>query len=44
MSASLRQAFHNHRPTNTPTPPANIEAAYHKADLAVQQLIDLVAA
>jgi hypothetical protein len=35
--------FH-HRPHKTPTPPAKIEAAYHKADLAIQQLIDLLAA
>jgi hypothetical protein len=35
--------FH-HRPTKTPTPPAKIEAAYHKADVAIQQLIDLLAA
>jgi len=35
--------FH-HRPTKTPTPPAKIEAAYHKADVAIQHLIDLVAA
>ena len=35
--------FH-HRPTKTPTPPAKIEAAYHNADIAIQQLVDLVAA
>jgi hypothetical protein len=35
--------FH-HRPTKTPTPPAKIESAYHRADVAIQQLIDLVAA
>jgi hypothetical protein len=35
--------FH-HRPTKTPTPPAKIEAAYHKADVAIQQLVDLLAA
>jgi hypothetical protein len=35
--------FH-HRPTKTPTPPAKIESAYHKADVAIQQLIDLLAA
>lgn len=35
--------FH-HRPTKTPTPPAKIEAAYHRADVAIQQLIDLLAA
>jgi len=35
--------FH-HRPTKTPTPPAKIETAYHKADVAIQRLIDLLAA
>jgi len=35
--------FH-HRPTKTATPPAKIEAAYHKADVAIQKLIDLLAA
>jgi hypothetical protein len=35
--------FH-YRPTRTPTPPAKIEAAYHQADVAIQRLIDLLAA
>jgi hypothetical protein len=35
--------FH-HRPTKTATPPAKIEAAYHQADIAIQKLIDLLAA
>jgi hypothetical protein len=35
--------FH-HQPTATHTPPAKIEAAYHKADVAIQKLIDLLAA
>jgi hypothetical protein len=35
--------FH-HRPTKTPRPLAKIEAAYHKADDAIQHLIDLLAA
>lgn len=35
--------FH-HRPTKTSTPPAKIEAAYHKADVAIQHLVDLLAA
>jgi hypothetical protein len=35
--------FH-HRPTKTSTPPATIETAYQKADAAIQQLIELVAA
>jgi hypothetical protein len=35
--------FH-HRPSKTPTPPAKIEAAYDKADVAIQRLIDLLAA
>jgi hypothetical protein len=35
--------FH-HRPTRTPTPPAKIETAYHKADVAIQHLVNLLAA
>jgi hypothetical protein len=35
--------FH-HRLTKTPSPPAKIEAAYHKADVAIQHLVDLLAA
>jgi hypothetical protein len=35
--------FH-HQPRKTATPPAKVEAAYHKADAAIQTLIDLVAA
>ena len=35
--------FH-HRPRKTATPPAKIEAAYHKADVAIQHLIDLLVA
>jgi hypothetical protein len=40
----LANSLFHHRPTKTPTPPAKIEAAYHKADAAIQQLIDLIAA
>jgi hypothetical protein len=35
--------FHN-RPTQTTALPAKIEVAYHKADIAIQRLVDLVAA
>jgi hypothetical protein len=40
----LANTLFHHRPTNTPTPPAKIEAAYHKADVAIQRLIGLLAA
>ena len=40
----LANTLFHHRPTTTPTPPATIEAAYHKADDAIQQLIELAAA
>jgi hypothetical protein len=40
----LANTLFHHRPHTTPTPPAKIEAAYHKADVAIQQLIDLLAA
>jgi hypothetical protein len=40
----LANTLFHHRPTRTPMPPAKIEAAYHKADLAIQQLLDLLAA
>ena len=40
----LANTLFHHRPAKTPTPPAKIEAAYHKADVAIQQLIELVAA
>ena len=40
----LANTLFHHRPTKTATPPAKIEAAYHKADVAIQNLIDLVAA
>lgn len=35
--------FH-HRPEKTAQPPAKIEAAYHRADDAIQKLIHLLAA
>lgn len=35
--------FH-HRPEKTTKPPAQIEVAYHKADAAIQKLVDLIAA
>jgi hypothetical protein len=40
----LANTLFHHRPTKTPTPPAKIEAAYHTPDLAIQQLVELVAA
>jgi hypothetical protein len=40
----LANSLFHHRPANTPTPPAKIETAYHKADVAIQRLIDLLAA
>jgi len=40
----LANTLFHHRPRNTGTVPAKIEAAYHKADEAIQQIIDLVAA
>ena len=40
----LANTLFHHRPTHTSTPPAKIETAYHKADVAIQQLIDLLAA
>ena len=40
----LANTLFHHRPMKTATLPAKIEAAYHKADAAIQQLIDLVAA
>ena len=40
----LANTLFHHRPTKTAAPPAKIEVAYHKADAAIQNLIDLVAA
>jgi hypothetical protein len=40
----LANTLFHHRPTNTATLPAKIEAAYHKADVAIQHVIDLLAA
>lgn len=40
----LANTLFHHRPTKTPTLPAKIEAAYHKADVAIQNVIDLLAA
>jgi len=40
----LANTLFHHRPHERETPPAKIEVAYHKADAAIQQLIDLVAA
>ena len=40
----LANTLFRHRPAAISDPPAKIETAYHKADLAIQRLIDLVAA
>ncbi len=40
----LANTLFHHRPTKTRTPPARIEVAYHKADVAIQNLVDLLAA
>jgi hypothetical protein len=40
----LATTLFHHRPTQTATPPAKIETAYYKADIAIQGLIDLLAA
>jgi hypothetical protein len=40
----LANSLFHHRPENRPPQPAKIERAYHEADTAVQQLIDLLAA
>ena len=44
VSGPLANTLFHHRPTATDTPSVKIEAAYHKADVAIQKLIDLVAA
>src|SRR5215831_15289796 len=40
----LANSLFHHRPEKTAQPPAKIEVAYHKADVAIQKLVDLVAA
>lgn len=40
----LANSLFHHRPTPITQPPAKIEAAYHKADAAIQNLIDQLAA
>jgi hypothetical protein len=40
----LANSLFHHRPEKTAQPPARIEAAYHRADAAIQRLVDLVAA
>jgi hypothetical protein len=40
----LANTLFHHRPTKTATLPAKIEVAYHEADVAIQNLIDLLAA
>jgi hypothetical protein len=40
----LASSLFHHRPEKTAKPPAKIELAYHKAEAAIQKLVDLVAA
>jgi len=40
----LANSLFDRPPHKTPKPPAKIEAAYHRADDAIQKLIDLLAA
>jgi hypothetical protein len=40
----LANSLFHHRPSPTSKPPVKIEAAYHKADAAIQNLIDQLAA
>ena len=40
----LANSLFHHRPEKTAKPPAKIETAYHRADAAIQKLVDLVAA
>ena len=40
----LANSLFQRRPEKTAQPPAKIETAYHKADAAIQKLVDLVAA
>jgi hypothetical protein len=40
----LANSLFHHRPILSSTPPAKIEVAYHKADTAIQDLIDQLAA
>jgi hypothetical protein len=40
----LANTLFHHRPTKTAAPAPKIEAAYHKADVAIQHVIDLLAA
>jgi hypothetical protein len=36
----LANTLFHHKPRRSPRPPVNIETAYHKADTAIQKLID----
>jgi len=40
----LANTLFHHRPEATSRPPHKTEAAYHKADAAIQKLVDLIAA
>ena len=40
----LANSLFHHRPKAVSHPPAKIEVAYHKADAAIQKLVDLIAA
>jgi hypothetical protein len=40
----LANSLFDHQPTSAPKPPIKIETAYHRADTAIQNLVNLVAA
>jgi hypothetical protein len=40
----MANSLFHHRPDSVSKPPVKIEAAYHKADAAIQKLVDLLAA
>ena len=44
LCGPLANSLFHHKPQKTVKPPAQIEAAYHKADAAIQKLVDLIAA
>ena len=44
ISGPLANSLFHHRPRRSSPPPAKIEIAYHKADAAIQNLIDQLAA
>ena len=44
LCGPLANSLFHHRPERTANPPAQIELAYHRADAAIQKLVDLIAA